>query len=433
MISKSALGLKAGDTSPIVVNGDRVITRGELRARADSLLDFMAQHGVTRLMALSDDPEHILRAIDAADRSGADLYIAHTNLPQLQIDALIDKFGIQLVVGTEDRLSGQREPGPVSTGRVFMMTSGTTGVPKVASHSLAGLMSRARGGMSPRNRGAKWLLTYQPTGFAGIQVQLTAVIGDGLIVAPHERSPSGFVQAARANSVAQISATPTFWRSFLMAVRPGEVALRQITLGGEAADQSTLNRVKKAFPDAHITHIYASTEAGVVFAVHDGREGFPAEWLSAPVQGVELRIADGFLHIRTPNAMGGYVSDTAQPLSKDGWLATADRVDIRGDRAFIVGRDDSTINVGGSKVYPLMVEQFLLKQPGVLEARVFGVPSPIAGAIVAGEIVIDKALDPVETRANVLAACREGLASYQVPRTFKVVDAIVVKQSGKKG
>jgi acyl-coenzyme A synthetase/AMP-(fatty) acid ligase len=131
--------------------------------------------------------------------------------------------------------------------------------------------------------------------------------------------------------------------------------------------------------------------------------------------------------------MDGYVSDTAQPLSKDGWLATADRVDIRGDRAFIVGRDDSTINVGGSKVYPLMVEQFLLKQPGVLEARVFGVPSPIAGAIVAGEIVIDKALDPVETRANVLAACREGLASYQIPRTFKVVDAIVVKQSGKKG
>lgn len=433
MTSMSALGLEVGDASPIVVNGGRVITRGDLRARADSLLQFMAQHGITRLMTLSDDPEHILRAIDAADRVGADLYIAHTNLPQTQIDALVDKFGIQLVVGAEDRLSGQPKSARAPQGRVFMMTSGTTGAPKVASHGLAGLMSRARTGMHPRNRGAKWLLTYQPTGFAGIQVQLTAVIGDGLIIAPEERSPSGFVQAARVGGVTQISATPTFWRSFLMAIRPGEIALRQITLGGEAADQTTLDRVKKAFPDAHIAHIYASTEAGVVFAVHDGREGFPAEWLDTPTQGVELRIVDGFLNIRTPNAMGGYVSDTAQPLTTDGWLETADRVDVRGDRAFIVGRDDSTINVGGSKVYPLMIEQFLLKQPGVLEARVFGVPSPIAGAIVAGEIVIDKTLDPVETRANVLAACREGLASYQIPRAFKVVDAIVVKQSGKKG
>jgi acyl-coenzyme A synthetase/AMP-(fatty) acid ligase len=80
-----------------------------------------------------------------------------------------------------------------------------------------------------------------------------------------------------------------------------------------------------------------------------------------------------------------------------------------------------------------MVEQFLLKQPGVVEARVFGMPSPIAGAIVAAEVVIDKTLDPVETRAGILAACREGLASYQVPRAFKIVDAIIVKQSGKKG
>ena len=138
---------------------------------------------------------------------------------------------------------------------------------------------------------------------------------------PEQRTPAGFYEAARRHRVTQISATPTFWRSFLMVPSPGRSQLRQITLGGEAADQATLDRLKAAFPEARITHIYASTEAGVVYAVHDGREGFPSAWLEQPGQGVELRIRDGFLQIKTANAMRGYVTESAQPLLDDGWLS----------------------------------------------------------------------------------------------------------------
>lgn len=432
MSSAGAFGLEAGDAAPLIAHARATVSRGDLARAADALAGAMAAASVSRLMVHSDNPFDILRAIDAASRTGADLFIAHTNLPDAHIDDVVKKFGVQMIVAAEDRLTGAPSAQP-ATGRIFMMTSGTTGAPKIASHSLSALMSRAKAAMHPGNRGAKWLLTYQPTGFAGAQVQLTAVVGRGVVVAPEQRTPSGFLEAAKANGVTQISATPTFWRAFLMVLRPGDLNLRQITLGGEAADQSTLDRIKKSFPDARITHIYASTEAGVVFSVHDGREGFPAEWLETETQGVSMRINDGFLHIRTPNAMGGYVSDTAQPKLNDGWLATADRVEIRGDRAFIVGRDDSTINVAGSKVYPLMVEQFLLRQAGVVEAHVYGVSNPISGQLVAADVVIEPGLDPATTRSAILAACRENLAQYQVPRAFKVVDAITVRESGKKG
>ncbi len=431
MIMTSALGLEQGDATPLVAYTGRALSRGDLAEKSRQLAARMKDADVSRIMVRSDDPADIIRAIDAAGATGADLFIAHTNLPESHVEAVVKQFGVQLIVGAEDRETG--EAAQAASGRVFMMTSGTTGAPKIAAHNLSALMSRAKAGMSQSNRGAKWLLTYQPTGFAGVQVQLTAVAGHGVVVSPDERTPAGFLEAARTNGVTQISATPTFWRAFLMVARPGDISLRQITLGGEAADQSTLDRVRKAFPDARVTHIYASTEAGVVFSVHDGREGFPAEWLDKDTQGVNLRVRDGFLQIRTPNAMGGYVSDTKQPLLNDGWLGTADRVEIRGDRAHIVGRDDSTINVAGSKVYPLMVEQFLLQQPGVIEARVFGVANPIAGQLVAAEVVIDKALDADETRSAILAACRDGLAQYQVPRMFKIVDAIAVRASGKKG
>ena len=50
-------------------------------------------------------------------------------------------------------------------------------------------------------------------------------------------------------------------------------------LSGEIADDSILSGLAAAFPTRAIEHAFASTEAGVVFVVSDGRAGFPAEWL----------------------------------------------------------------------------------------------------------------------------------------------------------
>lgn len=437
MTSRSGLELQNGDPALLIARGPLRISRGDLKSRADALVGVIESEGVTHALVRSDDPMHILRAVDACDRAGVDLFVAHTTIPPEFIEELIEKFGVGLVIGETDELRAVSTPGSAPSARVHMMTSGTTGRPKVAVHDLSALLSKVRGAAQlPQNREGRWLLTYQPTGFAGMQVQLTAVMSRGVIVAPEERTPQGFLAAARDHEVSQISATPTFWRAFLMAAPPGTLALKQITLGGEAVDQATLDRLKSAYPAARITHIYASTEAGVVFAVHDGREGFPAAWLDRPLAdrtGAELRLRDGFLQIRTPNAMRGYVTEGAQPLLDDGWLSTADRVEIRDDRAFVVGRQDSTINVGGSKVYPLGVETVLLADPGVREARVYGVPNPVTGQLVAADVVLAEGEDPNLARPRILATCREKLAGYQVPRILKFVESIEVRASGKKG
>lgn len=430
----SELGLTHGDDAPVVASGNGTFSRGELRAQADELAQLLSQRGAARVLVRSDDPAVLLRAIDASTQVGSDLWIAHTSLPDAEVERVIERHDVQVVLGDTAPVQRDAPEAPAASGRIYMMTSGTTGSPKIATHSLASLARRARAAADlPQNRGGRWLLTYQPTGFAGIQVVLTAVLSRGLVVAPSERTPAGFLEAARAHGVEQISGTPTFWRSFLMVVKPGQLKLRQITLGGEAADQATLERLRAAFPEARITHIYASTEAGVVFAVHDGLAGFPASWLGREIQGVELRIVDDLLQIRAPTLMQGYIGGTPQPLLAGGWLQTADRCVVEGGRVRVLGRQDSTINVGGSKVYPLAVETFLLAQPGVAEARVFGVANPIAGQLVAAEVVLQPGVDPAEARPRILTACRAGLAGYQVPRSFKVVDAIEVRASGKKG
>lgn len=432
MTHAAGLDLAAHPDTPLVASGERVLTRGDVARMADALIEAMAAHGASRAMVVSDDPARILSALDACNRAGADLFIGHTNLAAEHIEGICESHGVQLVIA--DELRWRDATPPSASGRVFMMTSGTTGRPKIASHTLETLLARVRtAAQQPSNREGRWLLTYQHTGFAGVQVLLTAALSSSLLVVPEQRSPAGFAETARRWKVTQISATPTFWRSFLMAARPSDFELRQITLGGEASDQPTLDRIRAAFPDARVTHTYASTEAGVVYAVHDGREGFPAAWLDDARRQTQLRLRDGFLQIKTANAMREYLEGAAQPLLEDGWLGTADRAEIHGDRVRVIGRDDSTINVGGSKVYPLAVETFLLKQPGVIEARVYGAPNPISGFLVAADVVLAEGVDPQAARKEILAACREGLPGYQTPRVFKIVDAIEVRESGKKG
>jgi acyl-coenzyme A synthetase/AMP-(fatty) acid ligase len=430
--------IQTADLAPAVISSKGTLTREALKTLATKLEQSFSQEGIQRVLIRTDDPGQIVAVMEASHRAGSALWIAHTTVPAVYLREIVESFNVQVILsesGEERRAAGACDH--ISGSRIHLMTSGTTGRPKVVTHTLESLLSRigASAGL-PANRGGQWLLTYQATTFAGLQVILTAMLSGGAIVVPETRTPLGFFEAATRAQVTQISGTPTFWRSFLLLAFPGALpGLRQITLGGEPVDQPTLARLKATFPAARITHIYASTEAGVIFAVHDELVGFPAEWLARPVQGVHLRIRNGVLEVKTPRGMQGYArtdTESAQVRTDDGWLATGDLVGVTGDRVRFLGREDDIINVGGAKVYPQSVEAFLLGLEGVLEARVRGIANPISGFLVGAEAVLAAGLDPEAARLRILVQCREGLAHHEVPRILKIVDAIQVHESGKK-
>lgn len=425
---------KLAGTTPLLLGSDENLTHGDVGRQGEILCDALRASGATRVMIASDRPSRLLAAIVAAARMSADLWIVGGNQPAEKLESMAREFGVGLLLSdAADRLL-KSEPVP-STGRICLMTSGTTGQPKIVAHTLVSLANRALAVAGATTLpGARWLLTYQPTAFAGLQVILTATCTGGAIVTTSDRNYLGWFNAAREHEVTHISGTPTFWRGFLMVAEPGSLpSLRQATLGGEAIDQPTLDRLHYTFSKARITHIYASTEAGVVFSVNDGRSGFPAAWLDKSVQGVEMRIRDGILEVHTPRAMLGYLSRHEARVSDDGWLSTGDRVQISGDRVQFLGREDSVINVGGSKVHPHVVEAFLLGCDDVIETRVFGCANPITGSIIGAELVVAKTVDKDALRAHLLRQCREHLPTHQVPRVLRFVDSIQITESGKKG
>jgi len=428
------LPLDASSSGALVAIGGTTLSRADVQQLSAAIEARVRETRSRRLLVASDQPQRILAAIDAASRTEADLWITHAKLPTTLIEDAAREFEIQLILsdGGERRLDS--EPA-TSSSRICLMTSGTTGRPKIVAHTLERLAGSLRAQSSfAALAGARWLLTYQPSTFAGLQVMLTAVYSGGTLILPNARNPAAFLEVAIAHEATHVSGTPTFWRSLLMLARPGSLPwLRQATLGGEAIDQPTLDRLRSTFPQTRVTHIYASTEAGVVFSVNDGRAGFPAEWLERPVQDALLRIREGLLEVRAPRHMSGYLGGaTNTPFTEDGWLRTGDRVRIDGDRVHFLGRFDALINVGGAKVDPLLVESFLLALDGVVEARVFGVANPITGFLVGAEVVLSTAEEREVARARILAECQKALPTAQVPRVLRVVDSIQTLESGKK-
>jgi acyl-CoA synthetase (AMP-forming)/AMP-acid ligase II len=321
--------------------------------------------------------------------------------------------------GSRPRLEFEAVP-----AQIVVATSGTSGPPKLVDHSWESLLAAAR--LAEQWHGLGWLLVYDSTRWAGIQVWLQSLLTGGTLVVPASRDPDVIARAIADESVAILPATPTLLRRLLTSADRSllaRVKLDRITLGGEAADGQLLEQAKGAFPGAKITQVYATTELGEVFRVADGKPGFPANWLGKGLPGgVRLSTRrDGELLVQ---------------LSRDAAeVNTGDLVERRGDRYEFTGRRSDVIVVGGAKVFPKRVEEILRGVPGIAEARVYGQPSAITGELVAAEVVLADPLPeqatPESIRAAALAQCRESLEPHSVPRILDLVKRIATTAAGK--
>lgn len=320
---------------------------------------------------------------------------------------------------------------PFSTEWV-LPTSGTTRNPKLVAHTVETL-SRSVKTDTSKGTNLRWGLLYDLNRFAGIQVYLQALLGGASLVIPKAKATLDekleFFTQAGCNS---ISATPTLWRKILMTPSARELPLKLITLGGEIADQFILSALKTAFPLARITHIYASTEAGVGFSVTDGLEGFPAHYLTSTVSLAKLRISnEGILEIQPLIRGQKYIAEETDLTAEDGFVNTGDRVQLRHERIFFLGRDSGAINVGGNKVQPERIEQMLLAHPDVAMASVVPKRSGITGSLVEARVVLKLGIEPPPTIPMLRQWCAEHLERYEVPAIIRILEDLETTAAGK--
>jgi acyl-coenzyme A synthetase/AMP-(fatty) acid ligase len=316
-----------------------------------------------------------------------------------------------------------------------MLTSGTSGVPKMVLHGLASLTGAIRTGTEETSP-IVWGTFYDIRRFGGLQILLRSILGGGsLVLSDADESIGAYLERAGSRGVTHVSGTPSQWRGALAYASSRAISPRYIRLSGEIADQAILDSLHSRYPQAEIVHAYASTEAGVGFEVDDRREGFPSSMIGRSGE-VEIKVLDGSLRIRSSRAASRYVDCDAPALQDaDGFVDTGDLVERRGDRTYFVGRRGGIINVGGLKVNPEEVEAVINRHPEVRASLVHSRKNLITGAIVIADVVLQTQAGAIDRTADVkreiLAACRQALANYKVPAAIRFVAALDVAATGK--
>jgi acyl-coenzyme A synthetase/AMP-(fatty) acid ligase len=325
---------------------------------------------------------------------------------------------------------------PSQEAEWILMTSGTTGRPKLVAHSLTSLTAAIQSRYK-QNEEVIWGTFYDVRRYGGLQILLRAALtGASLVLSSHEESPADFlVRLARAG-VTHISGTPSHWRRALMSPAVTLLNPKYIRLSGEAPDQGILSRLQSTFPAARIVHAFASTEAGVAFEVTDGMAGFPASVLNEnPL--IDMKVVDGTLRIRSAGNAKGYIGHDATALKdNDGFVDAGDRVELRDGRYYFAGRRDGVINVGGLKVHPEEVESVIERHPDVQVCLVHAKKNPITGALVVANVVpnfsaTSSERDMHRLERDILQLCREALPAHKVPAAIKLVSELPIAESGK--
>ncbi|OSM00177.1 ANL family adenylate-forming protein [Magnetofaba australis] len=432
------LAQAAPPDAALLMDADGALTYGAALAQAVPLGESW-RDGVQGRRALLrvGSARNALLGMLALQAAGAQIFLLDIN--RSDANRLVKAHGVGAVVNTRDGLPQRfhrfpmRGEQPGDGAQLVFFTSGTTGEPKAVAHRWETLLAPAR--RDARYAGTRWLGSFPPTLYAGLQLLVQVVANGATLVAPPDNDPRAIAAVLADQHVEYAAASPTFWRRLLRFGGPAEqwgASLRGVTLGGEAADQTLLDELCARLPHVRVSHIFATSEHGRCFAVHDGQAGFPADWLNHPLQdGVMVQTRDDQLWIRPVHGMAGYAGGAADAQDDAGWRPTGDRVAVAEGRVRFLGRDGEMINVGGHKVAPLDVERVLAAVPGVAEILVYGRPSQVTGEIPAADVVPAPGVDGEALLAELKRAAHATLPPQARPRQWRVVEALAVNAAGK--
>ncbi len=303
-----------------------------------------------------------------------------------------------------------------SDSDIIIYTSGTTGQPKKVVHKMSSLARNVRFGERYNNQ--VWGYAYNPTHMAGTQVFLQALRNKNTLINIFKLTRKEVYDVISNYSITHISATPTFYR-MLLPFEGEHLSVIRVTFGGEKSDEKLYRAVSDIFPNAKINNVYASTEAGTLFAAK-------GEFFYIP-----NFIKDKIVIKNDEILLHRSLLGSAENIQLDGdFYHTGDLIEWSQDDHHLFkfkGRKNELINVGGYKVNPNEVEEALLTISQITQVVVYGKPNSVLGTILCADIVTNNTISENEIRVELTKL----LQNYKIPRRFKFVKKLELTRTGK--
>ena len=485
----AALGAAAASRwpdQPAIVDERGALTYGQLDQRARALASGIGDEcgGTTRgLAVMCRNHGGFLEALLAGSRLGVDLLLLNTEFagPQLaqvlerempdtaildeEFASVFDQAGFRgnRIIAwrdgdrsepTVDAMIAAHEvaaaPGPTTRnqGRLVILTSGTTGVPKGAPRSLSipsllGPMTTFFSRVPLRT--CERILIGPPFfhGFGLTYLGVAMFLGATMVVR-RRFDAEATLRAIEEHEVTTLIAVPVMLQRILelpddVRDRYDHSSLRVIISAAAPLGIRLAAAVADAFGDI-VYNLYGTTETGfAAIATPEDLDAAPGT-VGRPPHGATVRILDeqdrelsdgetGRIFVGGRMVFEGYSDgrgkDTVAGLTSTGDLG---HFDAQG-RLFIDGREDDMIVSGGENVFPREIEEALTHHPDVADVAVLGVADEEFGQRLKAYVVPQKDRDPTED--NLKAHVKANLARFKVPREIVFTDEIPRNPTGK--
>lgn len=328
-----------------------------------------------------------------------------------------------------------------STGRLIVLTSGTTGAPKGARRPtpsgfgpLTSIIDRIPLEVGERIHIAAPI--FHTWGLAALQLGLAM---RATLVLQRKFDPVGSIEILDQHRCDALFAVPVMLQRLLEAGRIPSHRPRIVAVSGSALPGG----LAKAFMDRwgeSLYNLYGSTEASWASIATPQDLRHDPGTAGRPPHGTRVAILDphgrpvprgevGQIYVGNEMLFEGYTAGAARDM-RDGLLGTGDlgHLDSSG-LLYVDGRADDMVVSGGENVFPRPVEELLAQLPQVREVAVVGVPDVEFGQRLAAYLVLrpGQALDADEVREYV----RHYLARFSVPRDVYFLDELPRTSTGK--
>jgi fatty-acyl-CoA synthase len=456
-----------------IVDAEGSVTFAELDEGSTALARAWMARGIgpdNTVGLLCRDGRLFLDVSIAAQKLGAGLVYLNAAFSAPQVAAVVEDEGIDVLVHDNllasaaaearpkiviseaelraDVSSGETEPldPPAKSGRIVVLTSGTTGRPKGA----------VRRGNRPSMDGVA-LLASLPVmsndttviaaplfhGFGLFGANLALSLNSTIVLRPRF-DPRQVLADIADNRAAAMVVVPVMLQRLLGLPRRvtdcyDTSSLRVVLCGGAALSGDLANQFMDRFGEV-LYNVYGSTESGfaTVASPRDLRKA-PGT-AGRPTPGVTVRIADadgapvdagvtGRVLVGSVLRMDGYTGGGGKQII-DGLVVTGDLGHFdRAGRLFIDGREDDMIVSGGENVFPAEIEQVLARHGGVDQAAVIGVEDKEYGQRLKAFVV--RAEGSAVTGDDLKDFVHGQLARFKTPRDVVFLDDLPRTATGK--